>query len=1103
VSEQRAGVALDPAHSVVVEACAGSGKTWLLVSRILRLLLDGADPSQILAITFTRKASVEMATRLRHWLRDLACADDATVAALLAERGLDATACAAALPRARRLLELTAEAAPGITVSTFHGWFLSLVQRALPEDGVAGATLVERPSPLVREAWRAFVDRVGSGQEVALQAAFDRLVDACDLSNASALLHGFLRNRAEWWAFTRGAEDPLAQAAAVLAGRSGVDADTDLMATLAADVQLRAELAHHADMLATSTLKTELQRATLARTAAAGGPGRDWFDAACRAVFAGSGRGTPMVYQDSDAARRRFGVDGLSQLQDRQAWLAQRLGEARQRLAEQHLLRVNLDVFRCGQAFVEEYRRVKAARNVLDFTDVEWRVLELVTASGGAEYLLHKLDSRFRHILVDEFQDTNPLQWQILLSWIRASAEAGTHPRLFFVGDPKQSIYRFRRADARLFREARRFLVEHYAAEVVEQHQSWRCAAPVLDVVNAVFTGVDGFDGFIAHVAQRATMPGRVELLPLASASTDAGDARAACDGLRDPLTEARSGAVGGARAAEAGAVAERIRDIVGCWQLSHEGGTRPARWSDVMILVRTRRHLPDFEMALRERAIPFLTSRHGGLLDRLESVDLQSLLRFLVTPFADLDLARALRSPLFACTDEDLVALAKQPGVAWWARLEAVANAGDPGGRLARAHRLLSRWLPLADRLPVHDLLDRIYFEGDLLRRYRAAVPPAQAETTCANLGAFMELALSIDAGRYPSLPGFVHALEQMRDGAEEEAPDEGVVETGDDAVRLLTIHGAKGLEAPVVFLVDAHRAENARSYEVLVDWPSGEDCPARLCVRTKAEEDVPSQADLLAREREAARREELNALYVALTRARQGLIVSGTASGKGDPQDTWYRRVEVALGGRTSHGQTLDVGPGVEAVRGASAAQDVVTAAVVPACVASVAPVGTRGNEDGNPATERGERIHWLLEQLSSPDPVADEAWLQNRLDVPEAMFRAELAQARALLATPALQRFFDPGCYRWARNEVAYVGPAGELRRMDRVVRCDDGLWVLDYKTGATTLAGLAQDAPYATQMREYRAAAELLWPGQPVHTALIDLEGRLHEIGPGAA
>jgi ATP-dependent helicase/nuclease subunit A len=1100
MSGGRTSVALDPARSVVVEACAGSGKTWLLVSRILRLLLDGAEPSQILAITFTRKASVEMAARLRQWLRDLACADDAVVTELLADRGLDASACAAALPRARRLLELTAEAAPGITVSTFHGWFLGLVQRALPEDGAAGAALAERPSPLVREAWRGFVDRVGSGQDPALQAAFDRLVDACDLSNARRLLEAFLHNRAEWWAFTRGAEDALAHAAAALARDAGVDPDGDLLAPLEADAQLRAELGRHAEMLAMSELKKDAACAAAVRAAAAGGPGRGWFDAACRAVFAESGRGAPLSYKDTAAARNRFGVEGLAQLATRQAWLAQRLGEARQLLAEQHLLRVNLDVFRCGQAFVEEYQRTKAAQHVLDFIDVEWRVLELVTASGGAEYLLHKLDSRFRHILVDEFQDTNPLQWQILLSWIRASAEAGSHPRLFFVGDPKQSIYRFRRADARLFREARDFVVAQYDAEVVEQNASWRCAAPVLDVVNAVFAAPDGLDGFVPHVAQRNTLPGRVELLPLAPASTDDAGTEVAGDTLRNPLTQPRSGTVRGARTAEAAVVAERIRGIVGGWQLAQDSGVRPARWSDVMILVRARRHLADFEAALRERGIPFLTSRHGGLLDRLESIDLQSLLRFLVTPFANLDLVRALRSPLFSCTDEDLVALSGQPGPSWWHRLEAVVAAGEGGVRLERAHRLLSCWLPLADRLPVHDLLDRIYHEGDLLRRYRAAVPAALAETACANLLAFMELALSIDAGRYPSLPGFVHALEQMRDGADEEAPDEGVVETGDDAVRLLTIHGAKGLEAPVVFLVDTHRVERSDSYEVLVDWPSGESRPVRFCVRTKSEEDVPSQAELRARERDAARREELNALYVALTRARQGLIISGTMAGKGDPQDTWYLRVEAALGGASFHGHDLGAGPGAAAI---PVSPRVDGDAPCEAGLAPVAPVGTRGNEDATPASERGERIHWLLEQLSAPDPVEDEAWLQGRLDVSASVFRADLAQARSVLATPALQGFFDPGRYHWARNEVAYVGPAGELRRMDRVVLRDDGLWVLDYKTGATALAGLADNAPYTAQMREYRAAAEQLWPGHPVRTALIDLEGRLHEIGPGAA
>jgi ATP-dependent helicase/nuclease subunit A len=219
----------------------------------------------------------------------------------------------------------------------------------------------------------------------------------------------------------------------------------------------------------------------------------------------------------------------------------------------------------------------------------------------------------------------------------------------------------------------------------------------------------------------------------------------------------------------------------------------------------------------------------------------------------------------------------------------------------------------------------------------------------------------------------------------------------------------------------------------------------------------------------------------------------------GRGDPPDTWYRRVETALGGRSFHGQDLDAGPGPVGGPVGPSSDDVASPA---AGLGPIAPVGTRGNEDATPATERGERIHWLLEQLSAPDPVGDEGWLQDQLDVPAPVFAADFAQARSVLATPALQGFFDPGRYRWARNEVAYVGSSGEIRRMDRVVLRDDGLWVLDYKTGVTALAGLADDAPYMAQMREYRAAAEQLWPGHVVRTALIDLEGRLHEIGPGA-
>src|SRR4030066_388586 len=271
------------------------------------------------------------------------------------------------------------------------------------------------------------------------------------------------------------------------------------------------------------------------------------------------------------------------------------------------------------------------------------------------------------------------------------------------------------------------------------------------------------------------------------------------------------------------------------------------------MVLVRARTHLRVYEHALRARHIPFLTSRRGGLLDTLEAEDIQALLTFLITPFADLELAQALRSPLFACSDEDLMRLAKIPpsppfakggtlnipsaefsplltlsppfakggpgGIcSWWQRLQHLA---DPSPALQRAAGLLQRWLALADKLPVHDLLDRIYFEGDLMHRYAAALPAELHETVRANLQAFMEIALNVDAGRYPSLPRFLAELRELR-AAENESPDEGKVGETGNALRIYTVHEAKGLEAPIVWLLDANDTQSkADSYSGLLDWP------------------------------------------------------------------------------------------------------------------------------------------------------------------------------------------------------------------------------------------------------------------------------------------
>ena len=243
--------ALDPRHSVVVEACAGSGKTWLLVSRIVRLLLAGSAPSEILAITFTRKAAQEMQARLNDWLRLLAIAPETEVRAFLRQRALSDDEIACSLPQARRLYELALHSRPGVTINTFHGWFLDLLQHAPLQTGASGSVaLLEQTSPLIDEAWQALAEQLLDAPDSATAHSLTHLFRDYGLSNTRDLMQRFITHRAEWWTYTQGQADPTAFALEQLSAELGIDFDQEILPPLFADEVLSAALERFADLLA-------------------------------------------------------------------------------------------------------------------------------------------------------------------------------------------------------------------------------------------------------------------------------------------------------------------------------------------------------------------------------------------------------------------------------------------------------------------------------------------------------------------------------------------------------------------------------------------------------------------------------------------------------------------------------------------------------------------------------------------------------------------------------------------------------------------------------------------------------------------------------------
>ncbi len=1015
-------LALDPKNSVVVEACAGSGKTWLLVSRIVRLLLDGVPSGEILAITFTRKAAQEMQARLLEWLHLLAVSDDDIVRAFLNERGL-AEVDDVLLAKARGLYRGALLAQPAITINTFHGWFMQVIQRAPLNAGVpVGMQLLERTSALRDEAWQAFADSLRDQPDSDTSKFMQGLFAEYGLHSTRALLENFVHKRAEWWAYTQGRDDAVAWATQQLQNELEVNADDDPVTDAMTDASLQTAVQAFAQALTTGT-PTQCANADKLQSAWHESDAHQRYDVL-----------QPVLYTQADEPRsfkptKKQDAESFLLVRD---VLFDKLQALRDTLTELAALRMNRAALHCGAALLTHYQELKQRSQQMDFTDLEWQVCRMLNQSDCAEYMQYKLDSRYRHVLLDEFQDTNPLQWQILQSWFAASAAVESRPTVFVVGDPKQSIYRFRRADARLFSEVREFLENEFSAHHLTQNETRRNAPAVLDAVNGVFSQhPEGFVDFEQHVAHHHEVPGYIAALPLQLAEVVAAEELTEDEtALRNPLTTARGEVEEGAREREAEQFAAHITDIVTNWSVQDGDTTRPAEYRDIMVLVRKRLHLRVYEHALRAQHIPFLTSRRGGLLDTLEAEDIQALLTFLITPFADLELAQALRSPIFSCSDADLMQLAHDTDGRWWARLQRLAQAETATPHLQRAYTLLQGWLALADKLPVHDLLDRIYFESDLLHRYAAALPLELHQTVRANLQAFMEIALNIDAGRYPSLPRFLSELRELR-AAENESPDEGKVGEFGNALRIYTVHEAKGLEAPIVWLLDANDTQHkADSYNVLLDWQPNESRPAHFSLFSDKRGRGVKRAHYFEADAAYASREQMNLLYVAMTRAKQALLVSGNGE---LAESSWYGRIAQVIEHRENPLQNASLHTHSGDDQTQAGQQQPQESKVIEEALLHPIPTGQHTARP-TPQQQRGIWLHALLQYLTEGEH--DKADLQQRLVIPDADFEPLWQQAQSLLSQDQLSRFFDAGQYQTASNEMPYVNAAGELKPLDRV-------------------------------------------------------------------
>ncbi|OGB34559.1 MAG: hypothetical protein A3F78_01400 [Burkholderiales bacterium RIFCSPLOWO2_12_FULL_61_40] len=1143
-------IACDPRRSVAVEACAGAGKTWMLVSRMVRALLEGSAPQEILAITFTKKAAGEMRQRLLDWLLQFAQATDATLRQELQTRGLKQEPTPEQLSTLRQLHATLLKNGRPVQIRTFHSWFAALLRSAplavLQELGLPTAyELLENDAKAVAQVWRRFQTRVA--QDAQAHDDYLAAVSTFGRHQAHKALEAALSKRVEFvLADANGVVDRSVQTfAQQFPDFAGMDMPQDrLVHPVVRQLLLDAARALGASSLVTCTKAASALEQGLTQNDPA---------SVCDALLTKTG--TARKFSDK--------LSGIATVQQAQELLLRMAQAQAQHAAWLHQQRMA----RLVRGLVDDYAALKRERGWIDMGDLERAALTLMSDPCLSGWVQERLDARVRHLLIDEFQDTNPLQWQALSAWLSGYTGAGQAPSVFIVGDPKQSIYRFRRAEPQVFKAAKAFVVAGLGGDVLSCDHTRRNAPPIIALVNQVMGQAQSqgeFDGYRAHSTE-SLQAGQVFKLPRMAREAKDGPPvqEGAAEGTwRNSLTMARQQVEETRKTLECKQAAQWLAQ-----QLQAAGAQLKPR--DIMVLARKRERLGLMQAELAALRIPAQQPEKNELADMPEVQDLVALLDVLVSPRHDLSLARVLKSPLFGVNDADLVQLVlRQRAMA--AQVNSVANTDTAGtdaagtdaagtdaagtdaagtdanadadalpelvvakptvtwlqvlqqatglpDALAQVGQTLATWKQWVDSLPPHDALNAIYQDGDVLARYAASTSANQRDAVLANLRSLLSAALQVDGGRYVTAYALVRAL---RAGGMA-AP----VRADTDAVRLLTIHGAKGLEAPLVLLLDTDgEALKSETMGVLVNWP-GEDAYPRRFVFLASESRPPAcVADALAVEQAERSREELNALYVALTRTQRTLVVSSL-----EPHSpnlgSWWQRLEAqaqdapwqGVVGAAAQPVPLAADPHAELLVDDYLLKILPNrppalmeyAQEAPKLVAKVKPKpGDASAESAlaGPAdsldSRMGQAMHRLLEWVPPEAGGARAAlWSPEQLVTVARDFVLEAEQvhaasqmARAILNGQGAWAW-DSQLLGWHGNEVA-MAHRGRMLRLDRLVqhRTSQEWWVLDYKSSAQP----EQQADLRAQLLAYRSAVAQAYPGQTVRAAFLTALGALVEL-----
>ncbi len=1124
----------DPTASAWVSASAGSGKTKVLRDRVLRLLLQGVAPSRILCLTYTKAAAAEMSNRIAQTLAVWAAIDDDLLREELRKlaAGEDIKAL---MPVARRLFARVLDTPGGMKIETIHAFCQSLLRRFPLEANVAPHfDLIEErdAASLLREARDDMLNAARTEPGGGLHRALDLTVARMSEGRLNDLLGELLNRRARFQRLIeRSAGMPAIRAAIRNLLRVGPEETRDtILAAAVTDIACNAAaIARIAEALARGTEKNQSTSVALKAWLSGGLEDRAaGFEDYC-AIFLTS-EGAPRKKPATKEAVKHW-----ADVNEAMNAEAQRLAEIGDRLRAVEIAIGTEALLTLGVAVLERYENRKDAAARLDYEDLILKTVDLLQRPGIAPWVLYKLDGGLDHVLIDEAQDTNPEQWQVidaLTGEFFAGEGTAERPRtLFAVGDRKQSIYSFQGAAPEEFAryETRYQELTEGRLRSVELNVSFRSTAAVLNLVDRVFNGparagVVDADETIAHRVSRAGEFGEIVLWPLACPIDEELPAPWA------PHVPRLSAAAPEARLAEA--IAAEIAQLL----QSASSGRQPRKLAagDIMILVRNRTGFVELMVrALKRRFIPVAGIDRMQLLEQIAVQDIMAFAAFLLLPEDDLNLAALLKSPLIGVSEAELFALSVDRGhQSLWSRLRDLAPMMPAA---ERARGLLQPYLDLAGFATPYELLARLLDgDGGRQRLYRRL-----GEECGEAIDEFLSLALAFEANHAPDLQAM---LRWMQEG---ELTVKRDLEEAGGRVRILTVHGAKGLEAPVVFLADQRRAEKTRSGLFWIDLGRTE-LPI-WSPNKGADDPLAAAARDAALERQRA--EENRLLYVAMTRAEERLYVCGWRGGQTIRTPSWHDHVLAALGEMTgvaqearpawlagpSEGWEGDVLRLAFGDRGVAAAPQAVAAPVetpppdwltapAPALPDPPRPLTPSRPSEPDPAAlsplgadegwryQRGRVVHHLLEMLPLLPAAARLGaaldYLARPASAVDAAQRDALAaEVVAVVEQPEFAAIFGPG----SRAEVPIVATLrqqdGRTRvlsgQIDRLVVRPDEVWVVDFKSNRPAPMLAAQvSAQYLGQLGAYRRALATLYADKEIRCFLLWTDGpRLMEI-PGA-